>query len=83
MPDTGMSGTWRLLWQDGWLRALTCWLPLLLFGWMTWLFNGGQVREMPVGLVDLDTFDTAHLAGEQGKIIVWHGRLRTEAGILA
>lgn len=54
MPDTGMSGTWRLLWQDGWLRALTCWLPLLLFGWMTWLFNGGQVREMPVGLVDLD-----------------------------
>ena len=54
MPDSGMSGTWRLLWLDGWLRALTCWLPLLLFGWMTWLFNGGQVREMPVGLVDLD-----------------------------
>ena len=45
---------WRRLWQDPWLRALSSWIPLLLLLWVAALFNGGLVRDLPVGLVDLD-----------------------------
>ncbi len=45
---------WRRLWQDPWLRALSSWIPLLLLIWFAALFNGGLVRDLPVGLVDLD-----------------------------
>ena len=45
---------WRNIWQDKWLRLLVTLLPLLLFGWMVWLFDGGQVRELPIGVVDHD-----------------------------
>ena len=45
---------WRNIWQDSWLRLLVTLLPLLLFGWMVWLFDGGQVRELPLGVVDQD-----------------------------
>jgi len=45
---------WRRLWQDPWLRALSSWIPLLLLVWVAALFNGGLVRDLPVGLVDLD-----------------------------
>ena len=45
---------WRWLWCDPWLRALSSWIPLLLLVWVAALFNGGLVRDLPVGLVDLD-----------------------------
>lgn len=45
---------WHNIWQDSWLRLLVTLLPLLLFGWMVWLFDGGQVRELPLGVVDQD-----------------------------
>jgi len=45
---------WRRLWCDPWLRALSSWIPLLLLVWVAALFNGGLVRDLPVGLVDLD-----------------------------
>lgn len=54
MPSTGRAVEWRLIWCDPWLRALTCWLPLLLCGWMTWLFSDGLIRELPVGVSDQD-----------------------------
>lgn len=45
---------WRRLWCDPWLRALVGWIPLLLLLWVGALFNGGLVRDLPVGLVDED-----------------------------
>ena len=45
---------WRRLWCDPWLRALVGWVPLLLLLWVGALFNGGLVRDLPVGLVDED-----------------------------
>ena len=40
---------WRRLWCDPWLRALSSWIPLLLLIWFAALFNGGLVRDLPVG----------------------------------
>lgn len=50
----GWRQAWHDIWQDAWLRALVGYLPLLLFVWMVMLFNGGQARQLPIGLVDLD-----------------------------
>jgi ABC-2 type transport system permease protein len=44
----------RLLWQDSWGRWLALWLPLMLLGCLWWIFSGALVRELPIGLVDLD-----------------------------
>ena len=45
---------WRRLWCDPWLRALVAWIPLLLGVWVCLLFQGGLVRELPIGLIDQD-----------------------------
>lgn len=49
-----MGREWRLLWQDTFSRALTCWIPLLLIGLLCWIFSAGLARDLKVGLVDLD-----------------------------
>lgn len=53
MPETRRAA-WGLIWQDSWLRALALWLPALLFALMAWLFHGGLLRELPIGVVDGD-----------------------------
>lgn len=42
------------IWGDPWLRALVAWIPLLLGVWVCLLFQGGLVRELPIGLIDQD-----------------------------
>ncbi|KUE80502.1 multidrug ABC transporter permease [Aeromonas schubertii] len=44
----------RLLWQDGWGRMLVLWLPLGMMLLLWWIFSAALVRDLPVGLVDLD-----------------------------
>ena len=45
---------WSGIWGDPWLRALVAWIPLLLGVWVCLLFQGGLVRELPIGLIDQD-----------------------------
>ncbi|PSW57329.1 ABC transporter permease [Photobacterium leiognathi] len=45
---------WRNIWKDGWLRALTLWLPAVLFLTMWAIFSAGIAHNLPVGVVDLD-----------------------------
>ena len=45
---------WRLLKADGWLRAMSLWLPVLLFVTLWAIFSAGIARDLPVGVVDLD-----------------------------
>ncbi|AFR01831.1 ABC transporter permease [Pectobacterium carotovorum] len=49
-----MMREWRALWRDRWGMALALWLPLatMLITW--WTLSGAIVRELPIGLVDLD-----------------------------
>jgi ABC-2 type transport system permease protein len=56
---------WQGIWQDPWLRALVGWLPLVLALWMGSVFQGGLLRELPIGLVDQDHSTLSrHLARE-------------------
>ena len=45
---------WRLLFQDKWLLSTATYLPVLLFAFMAAIFAGGQARDLPIGIVDLD-----------------------------
>ncbi|MFJ5340625.1 ABC transporter permease [Pectobacterium sp. CHL-2024] len=49
-----MMREWRALWHDRWGMALALWLPLatMLITW--WTLSGAIVRELPIGLIDLD-----------------------------
>lgn len=49
-----MGSELRLLWQDGWGRILVLWLPLGLLLMLWWIFSAALVRDLPIGLVDLD-----------------------------
>ncbi|AIA69426.1 ABC transporter permease [Pectobacterium atrosepticum] len=49
-----MMREWKALWRDRWGMALALWLPLftMLIAW--WTLSGAIVRELPIGLIDLD-----------------------------
>lgn len=45
---------WSALWRDRWGMALALWLPLVTMLMTWWTLSGAIVRELPIGLVDLD-----------------------------
>lgn len=45
---------WSALLHDKWLFSLLTWVPVLLFSMFWILFSDGAVRDLPVGVVDLD-----------------------------
>lgn len=49
-----MMREWRALWHDRWGMALAFWLPLVTMLMTWWTLSGAIVRELPIGLVDLD-----------------------------
>ncbi|MDX6916000.1 ABC transporter permease [Pectobacterium carotovorum] len=49
-----MMREWRALWHDRWGMALALWLPLVTMLMTWWTLSGAIVRELPIGLVDLD-----------------------------
>ncbi|MEQ9946815.1 ABC transporter permease [Pectobacterium aroidearum] len=49
-----MMREWRALWHDRWGMALALWLPLVTMLITWWTLSGAIVRELPIGLVDLD-----------------------------
>jgi len=52
-----ISREWQLLASDGWLRALLSWLPIGLFFVLWWIFSAGLPRDLPIGIVDMDSSD--------------------------
>ncbi|MDY4387139.1 ABC transporter permease [Pectobacterium aroidearum] len=49
-----MMREWSALWRDRWGMALALWLPLVTMLMTWWTLSGAIVRELPIGLVDLD-----------------------------
>ncbi|KMK84614.1 MULTISPECIES: ABC transporter permease [Pectobacterium] len=49
-----MMREWRALWRDRWGMALALWLPLVTMLITWWTLSGAIVRELPIGLIDLD-----------------------------
>ncbi|MBA5236079.1 ABC transporter permease [Pectobacterium aroidearum] len=49
-----MMREWSALRRDRWGMALALWLPLVTMLMTWWTLSGAIVRELPIGLVDLD-----------------------------
>lgn len=49
-----MMREWSALRRDHWGMALALWLPLVTMLMTWWTLSGAIVRELPIGLVDLD-----------------------------
>ncbi|MBN3135849.1 ABC transporter permease [Pectobacterium punjabense] len=49
-----MVREWKALWRDRWGMALALWLPLVTMLIVWWTLSGAIVRELPIGLIDLD-----------------------------
>lgn len=46
---------WRALLGDPWLLSLVSWLPPLLFFLLFAIMSAGIARDLPIGIIDLDT----------------------------
>ncbi|OAN11239.1 multidrug ABC transporter permease [Photobacterium jeanii] len=45
---------WQIWRSESWLKALTLWIPVLLFVVVWAIFSGGIARDLSIGVVDLD-----------------------------
>ncbi|PJC87918.1 multidrug ABC transporter permease [Vibrio sp. HA2012] len=45
---------WHVLANDKWLLSSLTWLPVLLGFILWWIFSQGLIRDLPVGIVDLE-----------------------------
>lgn len=49
-----MIREWKALWRDPWGITLAFWFPLIIMLLIWWTLSGAIVRDLPIGLVDLD-----------------------------
>lgn len=56
-----LPGQWHVLRHDKWLLSSLTWLPVLLAVTLWWIFSQGIVRDLPVGIVDLDNSAASRL----------------------
>lgn len=45
---------WQIITNNAWLKALLFWLPIILAVALWTIFSSGTVRNLPIGIVDLD-----------------------------
>lgn len=44
----------NIIGREPWLKAMTLWLPLVLFFTLWWVFSAGSARDLPIGVVDFE-----------------------------